>query len=328
MTPADIAPKRAGLDANARIESGLAAQLARLMQAPRSKVQAALPQLQQAFGSQNRSLQILATVLAGRAGPAGLSILSSAQSAKSTAVRQFAAMGLGQIGPGAGAVEGLARAMQDGDEVTAKVAAAALGRSRDAVTPLRSLAQSSNPRVAALAVRSLGQATEGTGRLVPELAAARHSTNPHVALAAAESALRVDESSADALDDLIERLRADPDPEVRSEAAAACGRLMEKAEGSADALRRALASDPEAKVRANAAIALVLAAGRDRASVSSLARALGDRDPTVQKASIMALHSLENKAEPALPALRALDQVADEEMSQMIAAAIERIGAP
>lgn len=324
-----MTPERPAPDAIARVEHGLVAELAGLMQAPRSSVQAALPQLERALGSSNTSLQILATVLAGRAGPAGLSVLSRAQDAKSAPVRQFAAMGLGQIGPSEGTVEALTRAVRDSDETAAKLAAASLGRSGNAAVPsLRSLAQSGNAGVAVLAVRSLGQATEGSGRLAPELAAARHSSDPFIAVAAAESALRADGNSADALDDLIGRLRGDPDSEVRSEAASACARLMEKAEGAAAPLREALAGDPEAKVRASAATALALIGGRDGRTVSSLARALGDRDPMVQKSTIIALSSLEGKAEPTLPALRALGQVADEEMSGMIAAAIDRIDGP
>ncbi len=321
--PAPTAPRSPAME-----ESGLASELAKLVQAPSSDVRANLPRLETAFGSSNPSLRILAVVLAGRAGPGGLSILSRAQDAKSANLRQFAAMGLGQMGPGTGAVEGLARAVQDGDAVTAKVASAALGRSPDAASTLRGLARSSDPRVAAMAVRSLGQVTEGSGQLAPELAAARRSPDPNVALAAVESAVRVDANGGDALAELIGRLAGDSDPAIRAEAAAACGRLMDRAKGSEVALREAIVSDPEAAVRANAAISLALVGRGEAATVNCLARALGDRDSAVQKASIMALHNLENKAAPALPALRALNEVADDEMRGMINATIERIAGP
>ena len=162
-----------------------------------------------------------------------------------------------------GAGEGLARALEDPDEIVRLSAAAALhglGRFPETLPALRRAL--SSPEVSAR-----GKACELLGG-IPD-----SSTGTAAALALA---------------------LADPEPEVREAAAGALERLGPPASSRTIAALAASLKDADALVRMAATRALGRLRARER--LAELAELLGDRDPEVREAACAALRLLDSPA--------------------------------
>lgn len=307
-------------------EVRLGTELAALIDAEPDKLTHALPQMHEALMSTQPHLTILAIVMAGRAGTAGLPVLREALQSDQVTIRQFAAQGLGQLGPDPAVVEALVKAAKDPDPITGEIASLALGRAgKAALDPLRLLVRESDPAISIRALKALGQAGKGTGLPLLELDAARSYPDPRQAIAAAEAAVQSSGNPGKGLGDLIMQMESS-DPGIRKEAADASGRLMDTARAAAPQLQRLLAGDDEPEVRGAAATALALIGGHVDRTVTSLTAALRDPDRKVRRAVVIALAALEDLAMPAVPALRALENTVDEDTDlALVKAALTRI---
>lgn len=304
----------------------LGAELAGLIDAEPGEIAQAVPRLHEALSSDQADLRILATVMAGRAGVAGLPLLDEALQSDQPPIRQLAVQGLSKLGREPTAIGALAKAAEDADPTTAELAAMALGRvGKAALDPLRQLIRKGDPATSIRALKALGLAGKGADVPLLELDAARSHPDPLRAIAAAEAAVQSSGNPGKGLGNLIMQMESS-DPGIRKEAAAAAGRLMDTARAAAPQLQRLLAGDDEVEVRGTAATALALIGGHADKTVTCLTSALRDPDQTVRRAVFIALAALEDLALPAAPALRALLGTVDDDSERaLLKAALTRI---
>lgn len=287
------------------------------------------PLIQEAEGVLNHSnplMRELAVAALAQAGaPAGAVLIQALDEHQPVSVRIAAASGLGRIGAEApSALSSLAECLDSSDELLRWHSAFALSRVGTAAIPvLMSKLASANPAVQCIALSALGWIGTGAGAATEAVKRLVSSTSTSLRFAACAALIRITRDSSTGLPAMLAGLD-DRDEGIRLTAVQRIGEVGDLGKDSApNILQRLGDSSPPVRAAAALALARINAAGSE--VVQALTRLLKDPDNEVQAAAGIALSNLGKEAEPALPQLRAMQNVADDRVVAIRKAAAEKI---
>lgn len=269
-------------------------------------------------------VRLIACVLLGQIGTPAVAALVMALDEKQPAgVRNFAASGLAQVGPGAAAgADALGKCLTAPDETLRLNAALALARIGTVGLPAlrRGLATETSATASARGIAMLG--VQGAPA-AEDLTRVTGSAKAPLRLAALAALVAVTNDPARGLPQLMELARH-PEPNIRAEAIERIGELRDTGRGAIPDLRMAL-EDPVSCVRAAAALALARVGSVEPGTGTALIRRLEDPVGEVRVHAIVALERFGPSAAAALPALRGLSGGPDKQVAAVAELAIRAI---
>jgi HEAT repeat protein len=266
-----------------------------------------VPALVEVLQQRDGALRAWAALSLGRIGPnarAGGPALAAALTDSDAAVRAAAADALGRIGPrDHAAVIGLVTAQRDADESVRTAARDALTRLGKSAVPALIDSFADGDEIRAGSAESLGRIGAAA---VPDLTKALRAVDDRVRRGTVAALAGIGPAAEPAGAALVQAL-ADPDREVRCGAARALGAIRPEKAAAVEALMKYL-NDPDKEFRAACRDGL---AGIGPGAAGPLCAALKADDAATRRAAAEVLRKVGPKAHEALPALEAAAKDAD-----------------